>query len=916
MISCVLVQQFAICLPLCSRLAVFVCQKKLILFLLQDCGKAIGNHFFLLDSPTPESSSPLHLCEHDFFRRRSLLCHVCGGALRGDYVMAVGHKYHLEHFTCSICPRVFQADDNYYERDGAVYCHFHFSTLFADRCEGCDSAILRQFIENLRNGRHEHWHPECYMIHKFWNIRLAAESAQPASAVTDPGPYIWKDDSDLTPELLKSKQSAVENKVFRIWTVLSEYEEVSAACISDMLQYATAGSTLASVLAASRLIYRVQVLFSAVDDLRQHPPVARALGKEPKTLCKNIVNFLTTLPGSVLSSSPPASLSQSRSNPASSSKDILDLVTSMAHYLKLLIQFGLDSALLQDQLDPDMHAVEHFLDYLSSHNTPPVLSRQTLIPNITDQCISCRRGIEERCARLMSSVSEDRRDRRWHLTPVCFACAKCQRSLVNEIPEALWSDNLRVILCSTCATPADQCRADFAFVSRLNQYSFLLKVALQRVYKTVDTLASSQDPLKRVSSLDKHEPVEGYVNTLTDIRRLRSTRFKRAISDAKGKQARRSKSVLQNESRKGSTSSQSLHSSPNGSGSPSDSLQHHKSSNKRPSNGRDGAAVPSPASSSSPAPKNSDNIATPRRTPTSSSEKPDILFGEKYLKLDDIPRIVAAEQAREQRPNAFRHQRQSSLKLASGPVPKLIQQPSVTQSHVGPQRNSEESASLPPPQQQHRQLRSAPSDQWPLVSNGATAAAAATAAIAGDGSGLIDRSRSVTHSFASSTLSQAGAGIVKYFSELSAAEYLAVRRKAYAELQPLVAEFFTEAEYLDMAGEARSPASPGSTTKVMGFFEKFGKAFTKSNGPSQNSGADGNFGGGIGSATPASTEKLKRKGSGNNTAPPGVFKLNLDVLVDRTGTNSELGVSAGVLKVPSFLDDVISSMRRKGVYIC
>ena len=33
----------------------------------------------------------------------------------------------------------------------------------------------------------------------------------------------------------------------------------------------------------------------------------------------------------------------------------------------------------------------------------------------------------------------------------------------------------------------------------------------------------------------------------------------------------------------------------------------------------------------------------------------DLLKNEKSLTLDDIPRIVAAEQAREQRPNAFKH---------------------------------------------------------------------------------------------------------------------------------------------------------------------------------------------------------------------------------------------------------------------
>ncbi|KAK7203545.1 rho-type GTPase-activating protein 1 [Myxozyma melibiosi] len=813
-------------------------------FVCADCGNPVGERFFPLDQPP---SSPLPLCELDFFRRRSLLCHVCGGALRGDYVMAVGHKYHLEHFTCSICPRVFQADDNYYERDGSVYCHFHFSTLFADRCEGCNSAILRQFIENLRNGRHEHWHPECYMIHKFWNVRLAAESAPPASAATDPGPYVWKDDSDLTPDLLKAKQSAVENKVFRIWTVLSEYEEVSAACISDMLQYATASSTLDAVLATSRLIYRVQVLFSAIDLLRQNPTVARSLGKEPKTLCKNIVNFLTTLPGSVLSPSSAQPATSTPSPPSSvaapsSSKDLLDLVTSMAHYLKLLIQFGLDSALLQDRLDSDSHAVESFLDYLSSHNSPPVLSRATLVPNITDQCMSCRRGIEEKCARLLPSAdSGDRRDRRWHLTAACFACAKCQRSLVDDLARAVWSSNLRVVLCTDCATAADQPRTGFEFVSRLNQYSFLLKVALQRVYKTVETLAA-QGPLKRISSTDKHESVVGYVNTLTDIRRLRSTRFKRAISDAKGKQVRRSKSTMGNESQRASASPKSQSQSPQG---PSTgSLQRRKSSrthssttvNANSSSSNVSREIVSPPSSIATAPSTHHHSTTsllnnpdtppsaPRRTNTASSDKPDILFGEKYLTLDDIPRIVAAEQAREQRPNAFRHQRQSSLKLGSGPAPKLmLQQLPVSQSHVGPAPTDDRGTTSPRQQQQSR-----PQQQQ--------------------------------------------------------------QQQQLQQLQQLQPQKQRQTNAVQLAPKP----STDDTTPIAR------------------------------SIAPNSSEKMKRKGSANAAANAaaaaaananGVFKVGLDALVERSGTDSELGVSAGMLKVPAFLDDVISAMRRKDMSV-
>ncbi len=86
-------------------------------------------------------------------------------------------KYHVEHFTCSVCDTLFGPNDSYYEHGKKVCeswciatlipdCHFHYSTEFAVKCVGCETAILKQFVEMNRNGQDECWHPECYMIHK------------------------------------------------------------------------------------------------------------------------------------------------------------------------------------------------------------------------------------------------------------------------------------------------------------------------------------------------------------------------------------------------------------------------------------------------------------------------------------------------------------------------------------------------------------------------------------------------------------------------------------------------------------------------------------------------------------------------------------------------------------------------------
>ena len=45
---------------------------------------------------------------------------------------------------------------------------------------------------------------------------------------------------------------------------------------------------------------------------------------------------------------------------------------------------------------------------------------------------------------------------------------------------------------------------------------------------------------------------------------------------------------------------------------------------------------------------------------------------------------------------------------------------------------------------------------------------------------------------------------------------------------------------------------------------------------------------------------------------PGVFGVPLELLVQGEGSDSVLGASRATLRVPSFIDDVISAMRQMG----
>lgn len=156
--------------------------------MLQDCGSIVASKFFPVDDESGHGQYPL--CEKDYFRRLDLLCHDCGEALRGSYITALDRKYHIEHFTCCVCPTVFGPQDSYYEHDAKVYCHYHYSTRFAAKCNGCQTAILKQFVEIFRNGQNQHWHPECYMIHKV-SREWAPACAQVPNSYFSSGMYVW-----------------------------------------------------------------------------------------------------------------------------------------------------------------------------------------------------------------------------------------------------------------------------------------------------------------------------------------------------------------------------------------------------------------------------------------------------------------------------------------------------------------------------------------------------------------------------------------------------------------------------------------------------------------------------------------------------------------------------------------------------
>lgn len=604
-------------------------------FKCRDCGQIVASKFFPADDE--ETGGQYPLCETDYFRRLGLLCYQCGGALRGSYITALDRKYHVDHFTCSLCSTVFGAQDSYYEHDGNVYCHYHYSTQFAQRCNGCQTAILKQFVEIFRNGQNQHWHPECYMIHKFWNVRLT-----PPQETIEPRPEPVDAESR---DLVRQEEEDMENKVYRIWSVLSTFEESSAACISDMLLHVSNGVYMDGVFVAKKFIIHVDILFRSADRLditmKRFEMNELSYAREAKLLCKKIVAFFSLL----------SKMQDTGSRKLGVTQELLSLVTGLAHYLKLLIRICLQGSLKVEKEHRSTEALYQFLDDLSvlesiktdNESLQVSLGMSRLSANDSDHCTLCRKPIEDECA-----ISGDKR---WHL--FCVSCVRCNKALGKSLEQArLYRDHN--IYCANCETPSDGRGQPLERITKLQQYIFLLKVALARlleILRSSGALPSDDPNLSGYDSADgrriadggttttgsaprsrsaggereRHQRESSYENTLNDVRRLRSTRLDKHLSSSLRK-ARASRIM----------------------------------------DGPEGRSV-RPGSSGGETNSQNKVMQIEEEREMGGSGTTEQYFGHQdALTLDDIPRIVAAEQAREQQPSAYRASRQELFRSATG----------------------------------------------------------------------------------------------------------------------------------------------------------------------------------------------------------------------------------------------------------
>lgn len=159
------------------------------------------------------------------------------------------------------------------------------------------------------------------------------------------------------------------------------------------------------------------------------------------------------------------------------------LVTSLAHYLKLLIRIGLQAALRLEKETGTSEHVYKFLDRLDHLDAVSQISAETLTKGIaglesqeSDWCAACKKPIDDECIILG--------ERQWHIRPPHLVCGACQDDLTGDLGRARWSEKNDCPFCRTCAETKGrdpQAVGGFSYRSKLKQYVFLLSVALARL---------------------------------------------------------------------------------------------------------------------------------------------------------------------------------------------------------------------------------------------------------------------------------------------------------------------------------------------------------------------------------------------------------------------------------------------------
>ena len=199
-----------------------------------------------------------------------------------------------------------------------------------------------------------------------------------------------------------------------------------------------------------------------------------AYGREAKLLCKKIVAFFSLL----------SKTQETGVRRLGVTQELLSLVTGLAHYLKLLIRITLQGALKMEREQKDAGGLHVFLGELSNleslkdaeNSLDYTAGSSDLANERSDLCSNCNAPVDNECLKFG--------DRRWHRAHI--ACSSCRQDLGirGAISNAAWSEREQRAMCHGCLGEGRQMSGavkGFQEVTRLQQYVYLLRVALARL---------------------------------------------------------------------------------------------------------------------------------------------------------------------------------------------------------------------------------------------------------------------------------------------------------------------------------------------------------------------------------------------------------------------------------------------------
>lgn len=414
-----------------------------------------------------DSGEEVILCREDYFKRINLVCAGCNEFIDDVHVSVLGRNYHLDHFACAVCGETFDGKGSYFEHKGAIYCQMHYSSTFALQCGGCGNPVLKNFVKyRTCSGSMQHWHPQCFMIYKLWDVKINNPFTQPDSRKLDVIALPTDSDASNTdggksPDTIRRPGLHCIGKILK---TLTAFEEDAADCISDACIYFSDNKYPETILQAARLVSHVKSLFKALTFVSSGVYAKtgeKSFGSliEPRNLTKQAAMFLSSF------MRPSPSKSGSNDKPL---KETVVLVTKLAQTLKLTIEVSLRIALrLETQLMKPMSLVT-FLEIMETPKKKT--TKSILISTIGSirrkRCVACSATADQTCI--------IHNELYWH--SACAKCFVCGRPVTESLSTASLDIETKNVYCSYHIGPNNV--MGFKKISFVICYVLLLEISL------------------------------------------------------------------------------------------------------------------------------------------------------------------------------------------------------------------------------------------------------------------------------------------------------------------------------------------------------------------------------------------------------------------------------------------------------